>query len=75
MKSYCMCCNRELNDTKIVLLEYDRRDNTYHNFNDVPEEHSQGWFEFGPGCARKKLAKAKIARRGQSSRLPDASQA
>lgn len=55
----CTCCDRVLNEAKIVWLEYDRRDLTYHNFGDVPEADSQGAFEFGPGCARKKIAEAK----------------
>jgi hypothetical protein len=63
MKHYCTCCDRELRDSKIVWLNYDRRDGTYHNFGDIPEEHDQGGFPFGPGCARRKINQAKEFRR------------
>lgn len=57
--TYCECCGRKLDPLKIVWLEYDRRDGTYHDFGDIPDEHNQGGFPFGPGCARRKIAIAK----------------
>lgn len=62
MKEYCMCCGRELNEAKSVWLEFDQRNSTYHNFGDIPEQHNQGGFAFGPGCAKRKISEAKKAR-------------
>jgi hypothetical protein len=59
---FCECCERKLNPAKIVWLELDQRDDTYHNFADVPEDRSQGWFPFGPDCAKKKIKEARAAR-------------
>ena len=56
---YCTCCNRKLNKDKIVFLELDQRTDNYHNFGGVPENQSQGWFPFGPDCAKSAIAKAK----------------
>lgn len=58
----CECCVRTLNPARTVPLELDQRDDTYHNFGDVPPQYSQGWFDFGAACARKQIAKARKAR-------------
>lgn len=49
---YCTCCGRELSAAH-RMLEHDQRTGGYHDFNDVPEFHSQGWFPFGLTCAAK----------------------
>jgi hypothetical protein len=38
---------------RVRMLELDRRDNSYHDRCDVPEEYSQGWFAFGLACAKR----------------------
>lgn len=58
----CECCGRELKPGRSVWLELDQRDNTYHDFRDVPEEFSQGWFVFGNSCANRKRREARKAR-------------
>ena len=58
---YCTCCNRKLHKDRIVFLELDQRTDTYHNFGGVPDDKSQGWFPFGPDCAKAEIAKAKNA--------------
>lgn len=58
----CEKCNEVLNEGRLVWLELDRRTNTYTDDEDVPHEHSQGWFTFGKACAarlRKEHAKVK----------------
>lgn len=55
---YCTCCERALKN-KVAWLELDQRTNTYHDFGDVPADKSQGWFPFGPACARRLLREAK----------------
>ena len=60
--STCECCGRLLNPAKFVALELDQRDNTFHDFMDVPENMSQGWFAFGSTCANKKRKEARKAR-------------
>jgi hypothetical protein len=52
---YCTCCERTLNDTG-WMLELDQRTWTYHDFEGVPADKSQGWFVFGMKCAKAKLA-------------------
>jgi len=47
----CTCCGRKLNPNVGIMLELDRRINEYHSQGGVPDEHSQGWFEFGSTCA------------------------
>ncbi len=47
----CTCCDRKLNPDTMVSLELDTRIGRYHD--QVPEEHSQGGFEFGPACAKR----------------------
>lgn len=59
---FCTCCGKKLNPAKIVMLELDQRNHTYHDFNDVPEEWSQGGFPFGSACANKQRKEAKAAR-------------
>jgi hypothetical protein len=59
---WCTCCERDLTGHAGRMLELDQRDNTYHDFRDVPEDRSQGWFPFGLTCARKKIAEARKAR-------------
>lgn len=49
---YCTCCERPLSAAH-RMLELDQRSQTYHDFNDVPADRSQGWFPFGLTCARK----------------------
>jgi hypothetical protein len=65
---YCERCGRELNPTKVVPLELDQRVLAYHDFGGVPEDFSQGWFDFGPDCAAKERKKARrlLAARGKS---------
>jgi len=62
---YCTCCERDLTGNAGRMLELDQRTDTYHDFCDVPEDRSQGWFPFGLTCARKKIAQAKEARKGR----------
>lgn len=54
---FCRCCEKPL-ARRIAWLEFDQRDNTFHDHGDVPTEHSQGWFPFGLTCARKVKAQA-----------------
>ena len=59
---YCTCCNRDLSGHALRWLELDQRTNTYHDYQDVPANQSQGWFPFGLTCA-KKLVQAEVKRR------------
>lgn len=59
---YCTCCERDLTGHAVRMLELDQRTQTYHDFQDVPEDRSQGWFPFGLTCARKAVAKEKARR-------------
>lgn len=52
---YCTCCERDLTGHAFRWLEFDQRTQTYHDNQDVPPMHSQGWFPFGLHCAKKKL--------------------
>ena len=65
LKHYCMCCERELDTSKSVWLEFDQRNGTYHDFGDIPPEFNQGGFEFGAACARRKKREALAARQGE----------
>lgn len=58
---YCTCCKRDLSGGAVRMLELDQRNQTYHDFGDVPADKSQGWFPFGLTCAKNlvKTAKAK----------------
>ena len=51
----CECCGRELSGA-VRMLELDHRTDSYHDFGDVPEAKSQGWFPFGLRCAKKQIA-------------------
>jgi len=55
----CTCCGKKLNPATMVSLELDQRINRFHDFGDVPEESSQGWFDFGAACAKKEKAAAR----------------
>lgn len=57
-EAYCTCCERPLTGHALRWLEYDQRTWTYHDFRDVPEDKSQGWFPFGLTCAKKMVKKA-----------------
>lgn len=57
---FCTCCGRKLNPATLVFLELDQRINRYTD-QPVPEEHSQGCFEFGPACAKKEAKAARLA--------------
>jgi len=57
----CTCCGRPLNAERAVNLELDNRIDEYHDFGGVPPSQSQGWFEFGPACAKKARARAALA--------------
>lgn len=59
---YCTCCERDLSGHAFRWLELDQRTNTYHDFEDVPSEESQGWFPFGLTCAKKLVTKAQRIR-------------
>lgn len=58
----CTCCERDLTGHAGRMLELDQRTDTYHDFRDVPEDRSQGWFPFGLTCARKKIKEAAARR-------------
>ena len=60
---FCERCGKKLNPKTMVSLEFDQRDNTYHDFGDVPENKSQGGFLFGVACAKKQIAEAKKIRK------------
>ena len=48
----CMRCGQFILESGgKVPLELDQRINEYHDFGGVPEDRSQGWFDFGPNCA------------------------
>lgn len=47
---YCERCGRKLNPKKTAWLTLDQRTNTYTDQH-VPDEFSQGGFEFGSDCA------------------------
>lgn len=66
MKPECTCCGRDLTGHAVRWLELDQRTWTYHDFADVPEAQSQGWFPFGLTCARKLVAK-ETKRRAETS--------
>lgn len=55
----CTCCDRKLNPATMVSLELDTRVGRYHDA--VPEQHSQGGFDFGPACAAKEKREARAA--------------
>jgi hypothetical protein len=49
---HCMKCAKKLDPEKTVWLELDQRIDAFHDFGGVPNEYSQGAFEFGPDCAK-----------------------
>jgi hypothetical protein len=55
----CQCCDRPLRG-KTIWLELDQRTWTYHDFGGVPADKSQGSFEFGPTCAKRKRSEARV---------------
>ena len=57
---FCTCCERRLSG-KVAWLELDQRTDTYHDFGDVPDDKSQGWFPFGITCAKTALLRASVA--------------
>jgi hypothetical protein len=61
-EAYCTCCERDLSGHALRWLELDQRTNTYHDFRDVPEDRSQGWFPFGLTCAKKLVKQAQKKR-------------
>ena len=58
----CQCCGKRIKAGKEVMLELDQRDSTYHDFGDVPDDKSQGFFPFGASCAKRQRAEAKAKR-------------
>lgn len=58
----CTCCGRSLTGAA-RMLELDQRTGFYHDFRDVPEGSSQGWFPFGLSCSRRMRAKAEASRK------------
>jgi len=63
MTEQCQRCKRDLHPDKMVWLELDQRDLTYHDFKDVPSNVSQGWFAFGPDCAARERRNAAKVRK------------
>lgn len=59
---YCTCCERDLSGHAVRMLEQNSVTREFHDFKDIPEAESQGWFPFGLKCAEK-LVKAAAARR------------
>jgi len=54
---FCARCDRELTG-KAVWMELDTRTGIFTQKENIPEEHSQGWYPFGTTCAKKEKAKA-----------------
>jgi hypothetical protein len=58
----CDCCGKPLAWGRAVWLEFDQRIGAFHDYElGVPQEHSQGWFPFGPSCATRLLSEAREA--------------
>lgn len=55
----CARCDEKLFGHAVRMLELDRRDWTFHDRRDVPEDKSQGWHPFGLKCAKKVLLEIK----------------
>lgn len=54
----CSKCGKELNSEKKIWLEYSITDSCVYYPEEFPEDHdSQGWFEFGPDCAKKAVTR------------------
>lgn len=61
-KNHCTLCGKTLTHTgNEVWLELDQRYDVYHDFRNVPDDRSQGWFPFGRDCAPKARAAARKA--------------
>lgn len=58
--AYCVRCGKPLGPSP-VWLEFDQRVAEYHDFGGVPENLSQGSFEFGPDCADALRKRARVA--------------
>lgn len=52
---YCIRCGEKLDPKKMVWLELNQVTGRYHKPGEVPEDKSQGAFEFGAACARRVL--------------------
>lgn len=67
----CTRCDEELTGHAIRMLELDQRTQTYHDFQDVPEDRSQGWHPFGLKCAKtlRRQALAERCRSAQGARI------
>ena len=50
---YCTRCGEKLNPKTKVLLELNWETNLYSQPGEVPEDKSQGCFDFGVACARR----------------------
>lgn len=50
--NHCFCCGRKLNLGKMVALELNVNTNEFSSIG-WDEKDSQGWFNFGPACAKK----------------------
>jgi hypothetical protein len=55
---FCTHCEKRLRG-RFTWLELDQRIDAYHDFGEVPEERSQGWFPIGMTCAKKLRADAR----------------
>lgn len=62
MKPYIRCaiCEKPIRG-KTVVLEYNRRTNTWHKPGSVPSQDSQGGFEVGAACARRALKESEFS--------------
>ena len=71
----CSNCGKKLNPEKTTWLEYSITDGCVYHLNEFPEGHiSQGWFAFGPDCAKKvvtrnEVKKEEIQKEDQWSKL------
>lgn len=65
----CDCCGRTINLGRTVWLELDHRIGGYHDYENVPESLSQGWFPFGPACAARLLREAREKAKAASVHL------
>lgn len=57
----CIRCGKRLTDDERVWLELDQRIDEYHDFGGVPDNETQGWFEFGADCAKVLRQRARAA--------------
>jgi hypothetical protein len=54
-EGFCILCGKQLEPNRTVWLEMRWDDATWHEVETVPQEFSQGCFEFGTACAKKAL--------------------